>query len=110
MKYIAYCVMFSCLLLVQPAVLHAASDDATYTLVSQRQVGQIDHVNIVLKAKGDVLTKSGSGEKPDRQEIDLTCLRDYDEKTQQLPTEADKTLRGVRYYRDASANLKKAAI
>ena len=32
----------------------------TYTFTSQRQVGHIDHVNILLEASGDVLTKSGS--------------------------------------------------
>ena len=73
---------------MQPSSLHAAADDArTYTFVSQRQVGHIDHVNILLEASGDVLTKSGSGEKPERQEIGLTCRRDYDEKTLQMPTD-----------------------
>ena len=63
-----------------------------------------------MEASGDVLTKSGSGEKPERQEVGLTCRRDYDEKTLQMPTEAEKTLRGVRYYHEASATLKKGTV
>ncbi len=73
-------------------------------------INHIDHVNIRLQASGDVLTKSESGEKPERLDVSLTCRRDYDEKTLQIPTEADKTLRGVRYYHEASATLKRGTV
>ena len=57
-----------------------------------------------------MLTKSQSGEKPQRLEVGLTCRRDYDEKTLQMPTETEKTLRGVRYYHEASATLKRGTV
>ena len=111
MKYIPYSIVFICLAIVRPYPLLAASDDAaTYTFASQRQVNHIDHVNILLEASGDVLTKSDSGEKPERAEVGLTCRRDYDEKTLQLPSETEKTLRGVRYYHEASATGKKGSV
>ena len=40
----------------------------------------------------------------------LTCRRDYDEKTLQMPTATEKTLRGVRYYHEASATLRKGTV
>ena len=42
--------------------------------------------------------------------MSLICLRDYDEKTLHIPTEADKALRGVRYYHEASATLKRGTV
>jgi hypothetical protein len=88
----------------------AASDASeAYSLTSQRQVGSLDHVNIQLEAVGDLLTKSGTDEKPQRQDVGLSCLRDYDEKTLHLPAGAEKSLRSVRFYREAKATLKKAA-
>jgi hypothetical protein len=110
MKYIHHYVVFTCLLLaLSPLGVSAAEEAETYTLASQRQVGSLDRVNIQLDAVGELLTKSDSSEKPDRQKVGLSCQRDYDEKTLHLPTEADKSLRGVRFYREASATLKKAA-
>ena len=84
-----------------------ADEPATFEFHSQRKTGQIDHANVQLEAKGDLLVRSSSGEKPERQEVSLECHRDYDEKTLQLPAAADKTLRGVRYYREATAKLHK---
>ncbi len=111
MKYIPYHIVLVILLLARPASLAAAPDDnVAYNLASQRQVGQFDRVNVALEFTGDVLTKSASGEKPERLAVGLTCRRDYDEKTLQLPTATDNTLRSVRYYREASATLKKGAI
>jgi hypothetical protein len=110
-KYIYYYVTFVCLVFVRSLPLDAASDDSgAYAFASQRQIGSLDHVNIKLEAVGDLLTKSGSAEKVERQKVHLSCLRDYDEKTLQIPSETDKSLRGVRYYREASATLDKAAI
>jgi hypothetical protein len=63
-----------------------------------------------LEANGNVLTKSGTDEKPERQEVSLACRRDYDEKTLQMPAETEKTLRGVRYYHEASATGKKGLV
>jgi hypothetical protein len=108
MKSIPYYIMFAFFAVAGLASLHAASSDPeSYTFASQRQVGQVDHVNIRLEASGDLLTKSGTDEKVERQEVGLNCRRDYDEKTLQMPTDAAKTLRGVRYYRETSATLKK---
>ena len=42
--------------------------------------------------------------------MDLTFRRDYDEKTLQMPTATEKTLRGVRYYHEAAATGKKGAV
>ena len=109
MKYIPYCITFICATVFWQAPLQAALDDSqTYTFTSQRQVGQIDHVNILLQTSGDVLTKADTSEKPDRVKVALTCRRDYDEKTLQLPTATEKTQRSVRYYHEASATLQKA--
>ena len=111
MKYIRYYFAFICAAIALPSPLHAAPDEAeAYTFTSQRQSKHIDHVNIRLEASGDVLTKSETGEKPDRLEVSLTCRRDYDEKTLQLPTDTEKTLRGVRYYHEASATLKRGTV
>ena len=111
MKYISCHVMFVLLATAQSVSLLAAADDVqTYTFASGRQVGHIDHVNILLEVSGDILMKSGSSEKPDRQELGLTYRRDYDERTLQIPTATEKTLRGVRYYREASATGRKGSM
>ena len=111
MKYIPYCITICFLASALPSSLGAADDDArAYTFASQRQVGHIDHVNILLEVSGDILVKSGSDEKPERQELGLTYRRDYDEKTLQIPTASEKTLRGVRYYREASATGRKGSM
>ena len=108
MKYIAFVLVFVCAVVASPFVLLAtANDEQTYTFESQRRVGQVDHVNIVLEVGGDILTKSGTDEKPQRQELGLTYRRDYDEKTLALPTVADKALRGIRFYHSASATGRK---
>ncbi len=108
MKHIPYCIMFLFVAIPPASPLHAAPDNSeTYTFASRRQNNHIDHVNIRLEVSGDVLTKSQSGEKPQRLEVGLTCRRDYDEKTLQMPTETEKTLRAVRYYHEASATLKR---
>ncbi len=110
MKYIHQCIVFVCLMIGMPPLLQAAPEETeVYTFASQRQVGQVDRVNILLKASGDVLTKSGSDEKPARLEVGLTCVREYDEKALQLPSESEKSLRGVRYYREASATGNKGS-
>jgi len=91
-----------------PSPLPAAlGDTETYTFVSQREVNHIDHVNILLEVSGDLLAKSGSDEKLNRQELGLTCRRDYDEKTLQMPTVTEKMMRGVRYYHEAMASFRK---
>ncbi len=111
MKYIPYYIAFIFGAGTSLSCLHAAPEDTeTYTFASQRQVNHFDHVNILLEAIGDVLTKSGTDEKPSRQRVNLTCRRDYDEKTLQMPMATEKTLRGVRYYHEASATLKKGTI
>ncbi len=111
MKYILYCMMIICATIARLSPLLAAPDDTeTYTFTSQRQVGQTDHVNVLLEASGDVLVKSDTGEKPERLEVGLTCRRDYDEKTLQMPTATEKMLRGVRYYHKASATLRKGTV
>ena len=112
MKYIHYCITFCFLATAPHFSIYAASEDAkTLAIASRRQVGDIDHVNILLEVSGDLLVKSGSDEKPERQELGLSFRRDYDEKTLQLPTATEKTtLRGVRYYRDASATGKKGSM
>ena len=108
MKYIAYYIAFLWLTVVRLSLLHAAEDNMTaYAFVSQRQVNHIDHVNIRLEANGDVLTKSDSSEKPERLEVGLTCRRDYDEKTLEMPGPTEKTLRAIRFYHEADATLKK---
>ncbi len=110
-KYIPSYIAFICVVIArQSALVASPADTATNTFVSQRQVGHIDHVNILLELSGDVLTKSGTSEKPERLEVGLTCRRDYDEKALQLPTATEKTLRGVRYYHEASATLKKGTV
>ena len=97
--------------LVAAFPLFAAPDDpSAYTFSSQRQVNDIDHVNVLLEASGDVLTKATTGEKPERLDVALTCRRDYDEKTLQIPTESQKKLRSVRYYHQASASFRKGTI
>ncbi|MEI8372922.1 MAG: hypothetical protein WCJ35_08820 [Planctomycetota bacterium] len=111
MRYIRHCVVIICVAITRLSPLLAASDNTeTYTFASQRQVGHIDHVNILLEASGDVLTKSGTSEKPERLEVGLTCRRDYDEKTLEIPTTSEKTLRSVRYYHEASATLRKGTV
>jgi hypothetical protein len=110
MKYIRFLVAFVCVIISRHFPLLAAADDTTtYTFACRREVGNIDHVNILLELSGDVLTKAGTSERPERSPVTLTCRRDYDEKTLQLPGESEKTVRGVRYYHEASATLKKAA-
>jgi hypothetical protein len=109
MKYISYYVVFACLIIGRSSLAEAAPDGSeTYTLASQRNVGSLDHVNIQLDARGDLLTKSGTDEKIDRQQVSLSCLRDYDEKTLQLPDTAEKSLRSVRFYHESSGSLTKA--
>ncbi len=109
MKYIPCCIAFIYVAAFWQSPLRAGADDSqTYTFTSQRQVGQIDHVNILLQTSGDVLTKADTSDKPDRVKVALTCRRDYDEKTLQLPAAAEKTLRSVRYYHEASATVQKA--
>jgi hypothetical protein len=64
----------------------------------------------VLEASGDLLVSPSGGtnsDKTERQAVSLACRRDYDEKTIQLPTDSDTTSRSVRYYREATAKLKK---
>jgi len=111
MKYIHYCIEVVFLASLPSSPVYATpADTESYTFTSQRQVGHVDHVNILLQVSGDVLMKAGSDEKPSRQEVGLTYRRDYDEKTLQLPTATEKTLRGVRYYHEVLATLKKAAV
>ena len=99
------------LILVAPSgALSADPDSQSYTLASRRQVDHIDHVNIALEASGDVLSRSNSGEKPQRQGVNLSYNRDYDERTLQLPSATDKAARSVRYYQEASASLKKGSV
>ena len=106
MKYISYCLVFVCMATSRQSLL-LADDLQTYTFASQRKVGHVDHVNILLELSGDVLEKSGTSEKPEHSKVSLTCRRDYEEKTLQLPTAADKTLRGVRYYHEAWPSSRK---
>ncbi len=90
-----------------------ADEPTEYEFHSQRQIGQVDHASVLLDANGDLLVKSGTGAgavKPERQEVGLSCRRDYDEKTLQLPTATDKTFRAVRYYQEASAKLHKGTV
>ena len=111
MKYITYFIAFSLVAFARSAPLHAAPDEAeTYSFASQRHINHTDHVNIRLEASGDVLTKSETSEKPNRQKVGLTYRRDYDEKTLQIPTATEKALRGVRYYHEAAATLKKGTV
>lgn len=110
MKYIPYYVVFVFAGFLSSPLFAAPDDTTAYTLQSQRQLNHIDHVNILLEANGDLLTKSGTGETTERQEISLTCRRDYDEKTLQLPSDTDKTLRGIRHYHEASAAFKRGTV
>jgi hypothetical protein len=111
MKYLPCGLVFLCMAFARLSLLPAASDDPqSYTFASQRKVGQIDRVNILLQLTGDVLEKSGTSAKPERSKVGLTCRRDYDEKTLQMPTAAEKTLRGIRYYHEAAATLQKAEV
>jgi hypothetical protein len=85
----------------------------TFDFHSQRRIGQIDRVNVSLDANGDLLVRSSGGtamEAHQRQEVTLSCNRDYDEKTLQLPTGADTTARAVRYYREAEAKISKGKV
>ena len=96
-----------------PPFATGADQPAEYEFHSQRLVGQIDHASVLLDANGDLLVKSGTGAatgKPERQEVGLSCRRDYDEKALQLPTATDKTYRAVRYYQEASAKLHKGTV
>ncbi len=90
------------------------TDEATeFEFHSRRQIDQVDHSSVLLDAKGDLLVKSSTGAgaaKPERQDVGLSCRRDYDEKTLQLPTATDKTYSSVRYYHEASAKLKKGSV
>ena len=105
-----YIVLLCTAILLLASVATAADEPASYEFQSRRKVGQIDRCNVLLEASGDLLVKSASGEKPERQEVSLSCHRDYDEKTLQLPAAADKTLRGIRYYREATAKLRKGTV
>jgi hypothetical protein len=112
MRYIRYCLVF-----IIPAVagglprMANADDGAALEFASQRKVGQVDRASVLLEANGEALVKSGSGgANPERLDVSLTCRRDYEEKTLQLPTEADKSLRGVRFYNQAMAKVKKGTI
>jgi len=110
MKYIPHHVALYFFAIALPSLLLAANDDPqTYTFASRRQVGHIDQVKIVLELSGDVLMKSVADGKTERQELGLTYRRDYEEKTLQLPTATEKTLRAIRYYNEASATGKKGA-
>ena len=111
MKYIHYYIVFSFVAMAGTSPLSAATDvPETYTFTSHRQNNHIDHVNTRLEADGDVLAKSGSDEKPERLKVGLTCRRDYDEKTLQMPAGSEKVLRAVRYYHEASATGKKGSV
>jgi len=97
----------------QSHLLPAADEPPSYEFHCMRKIGQLDHANVQLDANGDLLVKSttGSGqEKPQRQEVGLSCRRDYDEKTLQLPSDGDKTLHAARYYHDAEAKLHKGTL
>jgi hypothetical protein len=103
---------FSVFTLTRALAVHA-EEPSGFEFHSQRQIGQIDHASVQLDANGDLLVKSGTGAsvgKAERQVVGLSCRRDYDEKTLQLPTSSDKTYRAVRYYQEASAKLHKGTV
>ncbi|MGA2067136.1 MAG: hypothetical protein ABSG86_19320 [Thermoguttaceae bacterium] len=77
------------------------------TIRSVRQVGQIDRVTVLLEASGDLLERAGPrAEKIERTRIDLTCKREYYEKTLELPGGPTNGRRGVRWYQEAEAAWK----
>ncbi len=108
MRYFVSAMLFV-FLLAPPAALTAAEseNDESFTLQSQRQVGQIDRVNIVLEASGDVLAKTASGDATERVAVSVSARRDYDEKMLSVGDASDKALRSVRYYNEAAANVKR---
>jgi hypothetical protein len=111
MRYLSYLIAFTFFGIGSATYLHSAADTSeTFHFVSRRQTGDLDHVNVLLEATGDVLTKSDSGAKPGRVKFGLECRREYDEKTLQLPSVKDTALRGVRFYQEASANFKKGDV
>jgi hypothetical protein len=112
MRIPAILVCLSALSLTAPLVV-GADQPESYELHSARAIGQIDRANVLLEASGDLLVRSASGsltDKPERREVNLACRRDYDEKMLQLPSGSDKTIRAIRFYREASAKLQKGSI
>ena len=78
------------------------------SLHSSRQIGQIDQVTVLLDANGDVLVPAGpKGDQTKKTAMSLTCKRQYDEKTLELPTAAGRW-RGVCWYEEADASLRQA--
>lgn len=83
-------------------------DSTTFILHSQRKVGQVDQVNILLEAEGDILLKTGpKGEKTEKVAMAVSCRREYDEKTLAMPGKSTHTWRSIRSYNDAKAIVKK---
>ena len=96
-----------------PSLATGTDEPTAYEFQSRRQIDQIDHASVLLDANGDLLVRSGTGAaaaKAERQDVGLSCRRDYDEKILQLPTATDKTYRAVRYYQEASAKLHKGSV
>lgn len=94
------------------SALAAGVEEPHFQLHSLRRNGEIDRVEVLLEASGDLLIKSAGTlgtAKPERQEVTLTCRRDYDEKTLQMPA-AGAASRAIRFYREASAKLKKGTV
>lgn len=76
----------------------------SYSLQSQRKPGQTDRVVAVLEVGGE--TKFVAEGKPQQEKMSVVCNLDYLEKSLDVSTDADGTMRSVRDYEKASAIVK----
>ena len=82
----------------------SAAPKTTYTLQSQRKLGQTDRVTVFLEVGGE--TKYVDEGKPQRDKMSVVCNLDYHEKTLDVPANGDGTWRSVRDYAKAAGLVK----
>jgi len=80
--------------------------EPTHDLQSGREPGQTDRVTVVLEVGGDVIGKVEG--KIEREKMSVVCNLLYDEKTVEVPPEADGRWQSVRFYDQATAVVKVA--
>ena len=92
--------------------LHSfGAESATCSLHSSRKAGSIDSVTARLEVSGNVLLaptkkKDKPEDKPDQVPLSVSCTRNYDEKTLEVPKADSKRWRSVRHYSEAFATVK----
>jgi hypothetical protein len=89
---------------VCPEALAVAGSKPTYLLQSSRKVGQIDQVETLLEAGGDVTEVADGKVQPEK--MSVVCKLKYQERTLETPASKGGCLRSVRYYDTTDAVVK----